>query len=153
MESSKQEMELFLQTPGLLSKTTFTECFSFDPRGLWLIFETGNRIIQSSKNSFYKMFLIWSEGFKINFWNRKWNYPNRKWNYFSYFPASNPKLLLQNVFHLIQGVRNQFSKQEMELSKQEMELFLQLPSFWSKNFYFQIMKKLSEDGVNMQEGK
>ena len=34
------------------------------------------------------------------------------------------KLLLQNVSHLIQGVKNWFSKQEMESSKQEMELFL-----------------------------
>ena len=34
-----------------------------------------------------------------------------------------------------------------------MELFLQLLSFWSKNFFFQIMSKLSTDGVNMQEGK
>ena len=51
MELSKQEMELFLPLPGL-----------------WW------------KNLFYKMFLIWSKGFKINFQNRKWNYPNRKWN-------------------------------------------------------------------------
>ena len=41
----------------------------------------------------------------------------------------------------------------MELSKQEMELLLQLPSCWSKHFYFQIMNKVREDGVNMQEGK
>ena len=45
-------------------------------------------------------------------------------------PTSRPlikKLLLQNVSHLIKGVQNQFSKQEMELSKQEIELFLPLP--------------------------
>ena len=55
MELSKQEMELFLPLPGI-----------------W------------SKNFFYKMFLICSEGFKINSQNRKWNHPNRKRNYFSY---------------------------------------------------------------------
>ena len=80
------------------------------------------------------MFLIWSKRFKSNFRNRKWNYSNRKLNYFLYFKASN------------QRVQNQFSKQEMEL-------FLKLPSFWSKNFYFQIMNKLSEDWVNKQEDK
>ena len=37
------------------------------------------------------------------------------------------KLILQNVSHLVQGVQNLFSKQEMELSKQEMELFLPFP--------------------------
>ena len=75
-----------------------------------------------------------NKGFKINFQNRKWNDPNRKWNCFSYFQASNQKLPLQNILYLIQRVQIEFSKQEMELSKQEMELFLQLPSFWSKNF-------------------
>ena len=35
--------------------------------------------------------------------------------------------LSQNVFHLIKGVQNKFSKQEMELSKQEIELLLPLP--------------------------
>ena len=59
MELSKQEMELYLPLPGL-----------------W------------SKNFFYKMFLIWSKEFKINFQNRKWNYTNRKWNFFSQFQAS-----------------------------------------------------------------
>ena len=58
MELSKQEMELLLSLPGL-----------------W------------SKKLFYKMFLIWSKGFKINFQNRKWNYPNRRWNYIYYFQA------------------------------------------------------------------
>ena len=116
-------------------KTPFTKCFTFDPRGSKLIFKTGNGIISPNslpliKNLFYWIFLIWSKGFKINFRTRKWNYPNRKWNYFSYFQASNQKLLLQNVSHLIQRVQNQFSKQEMELSKQEMELFLLLLSFW-----------------------
>ena len=38
------------------------------------------------------MFLIRSQGFKINFQNRKWNYPNRKWNYFSTFQASDQKI-------------------------------------------------------------
>ena len=45
-----------------------------------------------SKNFFYKMFLICSKGFKIDFQNRKWNYPNRKWNYFSHFQASDQEL-------------------------------------------------------------
>ena len=40
------------------------------------------------------------------------------------------KLLLQNVSHLIQGVQNQFSKQEMKLYKQEMELLLLLPELF-----------------------
>ena len=133
-----------------------------------------------AKNFFCKLYTIITKEFKIDFQNRKWNYSNRKWNYFFHFqisdqitsfttsfpflprnsklifktgngliqtgngiisPTSRPlikKLLLLNVSHLIQGVKNQISK---------------LPSFWSKNFYFQIMNKLSEDGVNMQEGK
>ena len=79
------------------------------------------------------MSLIFNKDFIIDFQNRKWNYPNMKWNHFTYFQASNQKLLSQNVSHLIQRVQNQFSKQEMELSKHEMELFLQLPNFLSKN--------------------
>ena len=47
MEFSKQEIKLFLRLPGL-----------------WL------------KNFFYKMFLIWSNVFKINFQNRKLTYPD-----------------------------------------------------------------------------
>ena len=62
MELSKQEIELLLLLPGL-----------------W------------SKNFSYKMFLIRSKGFKINFQNRKWNYSKRKWNYFSHFQASDQK--------------------------------------------------------------
>ena len=52
MELSKQEMELFKQE---------TELFHPLP-DLW------------SKYLFYKMFLIFTEVFKIDFWNRKWNY-------------------------------------------------------------------------------
>ena len=59
MELSKQEIELFLP---LLD--------------LW------------SKNFFFKMFLIWSKEFKINFQNRKWNYSNMKWKYLPHFQAS-----------------------------------------------------------------
>ena len=59
---SKQEMELFLPFPGL-----------------W------------SKNFFYKMSLICSKWFIIDFQNRNWNYPNRKWNYFSHCQASDQK--------------------------------------------------------------
>ena len=55
MESSKQEMELFLPLPGF-----------------WW------------KNFFYNIFFICSKVFKIDFQNRKRNYPNRKWNYFSH---------------------------------------------------------------------
>ena len=69
MELSKQEMELFHPLPGL-----------------W------------SKNLFYKMFLIWSKEFKINFQNRKWNYPNRKWNYLSHFQASDQKISFTKCF-------------------------------------------------------
>ena len=81
------------------------------------------------------MFLICSKGFKIYFQNRKWNYPNRKWNYFSHFQASDQKTFLQNVFHLIQGVQNYFSKQEMELSKQEVELFLLIKKLILQNVF------------------
>ena len=69
MELSKQEMEIFLPLPGL-----------------W------------SKNFFYKIFLIWSKGFKMDFPNRKWNYPNRKWNYFSHFHASDQKTSFAKYF-------------------------------------------------------
>ena len=106
MELSKQEIELFLLLPDL-----------------WW------------KNLFYKMFLIFTNEFKINFLNRKWNYPNRKLNYFSYFQTSNQKLLFPNVSHLIKRVQNQFSKQEMDLFKQEMGLFLPLAGLWSKTFF------------------
>ena len=47
MELSKLEMELFFQPSCLELKTSFSECFSFDTRGLKLIFETGNGIIQT----------------------------------------------------------------------------------------------------------
>ena len=95
---SRQEMELFLPLPGLRSKYFFYKCFSFDPRGSKIIFKTGNGIIQTGNGIIS--------------------------------PTSRPlikKLRLQNVSHLIQGVQNKFSKQEMELSKQEIELFLPLP--------------------------
>ena len=69
MELSRQEIDLFLPLPGL-----------------W------------SKNFFYKMFLIWSKGSKIDFQNRKWNYPNRKWNYFSHFQASDEKTSFTKCF-------------------------------------------------------
>ena len=76
-------------------KTSFTTSFPYLPRNSKLIFKTGNGIIQTG-NGIISL-------------------------------TSKPpikKLLLQNVSHLIQGVQNQFSKQEMELSKQDMELFL-----------------------------
>ena len=82
MELPKQEMDLFHQSPGLESKTSFTECFSFNPRGLKLTFETGNGIIQTGNGI---------------------------------IPPTS-KLLI-------------------------------------KKLLFPIMNKLSEDGVNMQEGK
>ena len=84
----EQEMEYVLPLQGHKSKNIFTKGLLFLPLwGLW------------SKNFFYKMFLIWSKGFKIDFQNRKWNYPNRKWNHFSHFQASDQKLLLQNASH------------------------------------------------------
>ena len=103
MELSKQEMELFLPLPGL-----------------W------------SKNFFYKMFLICSKGFKINFQNRKWNYPNRKWNYFSTFQASDQKVSFTKCFSFDPRDSKLIFKIGKELYKQEMELFLSLPSLWSK---------------------
>ena len=72
IELSKQEMELFLPLPGL-----------------W------------SKNFFYKIFLICSKGFKIDFQNRKWNYPNRKWNYFSHLQASDQKTYFTTCFSFL----------------------------------------------------
>ena len=69
MELSKQEMELFHPLPDL-----------------W------------SKNLFYKMIIIFTHEFKINFLNRKWNSPKRKWNYFSYFQASNQKTSFAKCF-------------------------------------------------------
>ena len=84
-------------------KTTFITFSPYQPKNSNWIFKTGNGIIQTGngiisptscpliKNFFYWMFLIWSKGVKINFWNRKWNYANRKWNYFSYFLTSDQK--------------------------------------------------------------
>ena len=121
MELSKQQMELFLPLAGLISK-----------------------------NFFYKMFLICSKRFKINFQNRKWNYPNRKWNYFSHFQASDQKTSFLRCFSfdprglklifktgngiisptsrplikklLLQNVSHLFQVVQNWFSKQEMEL-------------------------------
>ena len=46
----------------------------------------------------------------------------------------------------------ELSKKEMELSKKEMELS-KTSRLLIKKLLFPIMNKLSEDGVNMQEGK
>ena len=76
MELFKQEMELFLPLPDLWSKTSFTKCFSFVPRVSKLISKTGNGIIQTGNGIIS--------------------------------PTSRPltkKLLLQNVFHFIQGLQ------------------------------------------------
>ena len=63
MEFSKQEMKLFLRLPGL-----------------WL------------KNFFYKMFLIWSNVFKINFHNRKLTYLDLSWPILTHLDLSWPVL-------------------------------------------------------------
>ena len=63
MEFSKQEMKLFLRLPGL-----------------WL------------KNFFYKMFLIWSNVFKINFQNRKLTYLDLSWPILTHLDLSWPVL-------------------------------------------------------------
>ena len=93
-------------------KTSFAKCFSFVPRVSKLIFKTGKGIIKTGngiisptsrtliKNFFYKMFLICSKGFKIDFQNRKRNCPNRKWNYSPTFRPLIKNLLLLNVSHL-----------------------------------------------------
>ena len=47
MVLSKQEMELFLLLPASDQKTSFTRCFSFDPRDYKEIFRTGYGIIQT----------------------------------------------------------------------------------------------------------
>ena len=69
MELFKQEMELFPPLPDF-----------------W------------SKNLFYKMSLIFTSEFIIDFQNRKWNQPNRKWNYFSHFRASDQKTSFTQCF-------------------------------------------------------
>ena len=63
MEFSKQEIKLFLRLPGL-----------------WL------------KNFFYKMFLIWSNVFKINFHNRKLTYLDLSWPILTHLDLSWPVL-------------------------------------------------------------
>ena len=91
-------------------KTSFSKCFSFDPRVSKLIFKTGNGIIQTGNG------IISSTSrplIKI--------------------------LILQNVSHLFKGAQNSFSNQEMELSKQELELFLSLLSHWTKSLLYKML--------------
>ena len=66
MELSKQEMELSKQEMELTKQEM----------ELFLLFS-----YLGTKNSFYKMFCIFTKDSKASIWNRKWNYPNRKWNY------------------------------------------------------------------------
>ena len=109
---SKWEMEIFKQE---------MELFLTLP-GLW------------SNNFFYNIISILTKEFEIYFQNRKCT-GNRIIS-----PTFRPlikKLLLHNVSHLVQGLQNWFSKQEMELSKQEMELFIPFPGLWSKIFFYQ----------------
>ena len=54
-----------------------------------------------SKNLFYKMSIIFTKEFIIDFQNRKWNYPNRKWNYLSHFEASDQKTSFTKCFSFI----------------------------------------------------
>ena len=56
-----------------------------------------------------------------------------------------PKLLLQHLLHINQGVQNCFSKQEMDLSKQEIELFLPLIGLWPKNLFYNIFSILTKE--------
>ena len=107
--NSNRKWNFFSHFQTSAEKTSFTKCFSFDPRGPKLIFETGNGIIQTGNGI-------------ISPTSR----PLIK------------ELLLQNIFHLFQGAQNWFSKQEMELFKQEMEIFLPLPGLWSKNFFYKM---------------
>ena len=84
-------------------KTSFTKYFSLDPRGSKLFSKQEMELFLHlqglwSKNFFYIMFLIWSNGLKINFQNRKWYYPNRKWYYFSTFQAYNQKRFFYKMF-------------------------------------------------------
>ena len=113
MELSKQEMELSLPLTDSDQKAYFTKSSPFLPRSMNKIFKTGNGIIQTGngiilptsrplrKNFFYKMFLIYTKGFEIDFQNRKQNYPNRKWNYLSHFQASNQKTSFTKCFSFI----------------------------------------------------
>ena len=97
-------------------KNSFSKCFSFDPRGSKFILKTGNGIIQTGNGIIS--------------------------------PTSRPpikKLLLQNVFHILQGVQNWFSKQEMELSKQEMELFIPLPGLWWNEYFYKMFLVWSKE--------
>ena len=86
--------------------TSFTKYFSFDPRDSKLILKQDMELFLPlldlwSKNFFYKMFLICSKGFKIDFQNRKWNCPHRKWNYFSHFQASDQKTSFTKCFPFV----------------------------------------------------
>ena len=81
VESSKQEMELFIPLPAL-----------------W------------SKNFFNKNFLISTQEFKIDFRNRNRNYLNRKRNYLSHFSLLKKRLLQDVHFFPKQGVWDWYSK-------------------------------------------
>ena len=84
-----------------------------------------------------ELFLHFQASDIFHFFQRVQNlFQNRKLNYFSYFWASDQKLLLQHFLHITQGVQNWFSKQEMELSKQKKELFLPILGLWSKKTFF-----------------
>ena len=85
------------------------------------------------------MFLIFTNEFKMKLIFQTGNGILQTGNGIIY-PVSRPpikKLLLQNVFHLNQGVQNWFSKQEMELSKQQMKLFIPFPTLWPKKLLLQ----------------
>ena len=113
MELSKQEMELFLTHPGLLSKNfcydiffIFTKEFKIDfqnrkwnyPNRKWNYFSHFQA--DDQKATFTKFCFISTKEFKIDFQNRKRNYLNRKWNYFSYFQASYQKKIFYNIFFI-----------------------------------------------------
>ena len=144
MESSNQEMELFLPRPGLWPNNFFYKMFlqgvqnGFSKQETELtiqngiIYPTSGPLIKKllkqdvshfyqgvwhcfSKNYFYKKFLISTKEFQIDFQNRKRKNLNKKWNYLSHFRLSDQKLLLQDVSHFSKGVSNWFSNQEMEL--------------------------------------
>ena len=110
-----------------INKTSFIKCFSFVPRGAKLIFKTGNGIVQTwngiisptsrppiKKLPFLNVFIC-SNGFKIDFQNRKWAFlnrkgdfqnrksicPNRKWNYFSHFQVSDQKTSFTKCFSFV----------------------------------------------------
>ena len=99
------------------------------------------------------MFLICSKGFEIDFGNMKGNYPNRKWNYFYHFQASDQKTCSIKCFSIDPRSSKSVFKTGNEIIQTGNGIISPTSKLLIKKLLFPIIKKLSEDGVNMQEGK